>query len=144
MQAVLSENTTQGSPSHSRTKAQAHHHIGGSRVQSAVSDAVAKTGASKRPTGHTSHHLCATHLIEAGYYIRTAQELLGHSNLKTAMIHIHVLNWSLAGVRSPDDRISSERSMPCRTGDAADRAAVRRTLARLTLSEGAQTWRNSK
>ena len=43
------------------------------------------------------------HFPETGYDIRTAQELLGHSDVKTTMIYPHVLNRGPAGVRSPMD-----------------------------------------
>ncbi len=60
----------------------------------------------KRVTVHTLRHSLATHLLEAGYDIRTIQELLGHTNLQTTMIYTHVAAKNTIGVKSPLDQLN--------------------------------------
>ncbi len=79
------------------------HHIHESSLQKAVRKAAQLAGLPKRVTCHTFRHSFATHLLEAGYDIRTVQELLGHKDVRTTMIYTHVLNRGRLAVRSPLD-----------------------------------------
>jgi len=79
------------------------HHIYASVIQKAVKKAARKIGIVKLIGCHTLRHSFATHLLENGYDIRTVQELLGHSDVKTTMIYTHVLKDKGVGVKSPMD-----------------------------------------
>lgn len=86
-----------------RTDKRRRHHVLEQNVQRAVKKAVKEAGINKNATCHTFRHSFATHVLEAGYDIRTVQELLGHKDVRTTMIYTHVLNRGGRGVRSPLD-----------------------------------------
>jgi integron integrase len=79
------------------------HHIDESVLQRAVKIAIVRSGVTKNGSCHTFRHSFATRLLEVGYDIRTVQELLGHSNVRTTMIYTHVLTKGGLAVRSPLD-----------------------------------------
>ena len=88
-----------------RTGQTQRHHLHEQSIQRAVSLAAKRAGIDKPCSPHVLRHSFATHLLQAGYDIRTVQELLGHADVKTTMIYTHVMNRGGRGVRSPLDQL---------------------------------------
>jgi integron integrase len=88
------------------------HHVHDQSFQRMVRRALEQAGIDKPASPHTLRHSFATHLLQAGYDIRTVQELLGHADVSTTMIYTHVLRLGGGAVRSPLDNLLAPLAAP--------------------------------
>ena len=83
------------------------HHISSRAIQNAMSSALKKSGIPKHASVHTLRHSFATHLLMKGVNIRVIQELLGHKNIETTMIYLHVIRELSGAPESPLDSLDN-------------------------------------
>ncbi len=79
------------------------YHVHQTAVQRKVREAAKAAGIRKKVTPHTLRHSFATHLLQAGYDIRQVQDLLGHADIRTTMVYLHIIKSDSKPIRSPLD-----------------------------------------
>lgn len=86
-----------------RSNVMRRHHLHDSTVRKQVRSAIVESNILKHASCHTFRHSFATRLLQNNYDIRTIQELMGHSDVKTTEIYTHVVGQGGQGVLSPMD-----------------------------------------
>ena len=77
------------------------HHFDETNINKVLRKAASTAGIQKQVGSHTLRHSFATHLLQSGADIRTVQEQLGHSDVRTTQVYTHILKQGAHGVRSP-------------------------------------------
>lgn len=93
-----------------RSGGRRRHHVGEDFFADYFKKAIDRCGLTKNAVPHSLRHSFATHLLESGADIRTVQELLGHEDVRTTMIYLHVMNKPGLAVKSPADAVLARKS----------------------------------
>lgn len=80
-------------------------HFSANGVRWIINEARKKSGIKKQVSSHILRHTYATHLLEMGTDIMTLKDLLGHTDIKTTMLYLHICNLDKQKAFSPMDRI---------------------------------------
>jgi site-specific recombinase XerD len=80
-------------------------HLDASSVQRLIKVLTKAAGLDKRVSPHTLRHCFATHLLESKTDLRTIQALLGHSNIQTTEVYLHMAAHHLQAVANPLDNL---------------------------------------
>jgi site-specific recombinase XerD len=80
-------------------------HFSANGVRWIINEARKKSGIKKQISSHILRHTYATHLLEMGTDIMTLKDLLGHTDIKTTMLYLHICNLDKHKAFSPMDRI---------------------------------------
>ena len=90
-----------------RTNVWRRHHLHEDGVQRMMKRAVQRAGIHKPASCHTLRHSYATHLLQGGADVRKIQQLLGHAQIETTAIYLHVIGDAGSGIVSPLDQLGA-------------------------------------
>lgn len=80
-------------------------------VSKKLKEIALEAGITKRVYPHLFRHSFATHLIEQGTDLKIVQELLGHNNIKTTEVYVHIADTYKSKIKSPLDDILTEETL---------------------------------
>ncbi len=84
--------------------------MGERSIQYIINEALQKTNIKKQASMHTLRHSFATHLLEDGVNIQSIQKALGHSDMRTTMVYLHIAQIKPNLAHSPLDTLYNMKS----------------------------------